>query len=69
MVESIKAELPDIHIHGFTPLEVWQGAETLGVPVRQFLTRLRDAGWRWDAPGTAARRSTIVSATIYARTR
>ncbi len=53
VVESIKAELPDIHIHGFTPLEVWQGAETLGVPVRQFLTRLRDAGLG-TLPGTAA---------------
>jgi 2-iminoacetate synthase ThiH len=30
VVEAIKAELPDMHIHGFTPLEVWQGAETLG---------------------------------------
>ena len=53
VVESIKAELPDMHIHGFTPLEVWQGAETLGVPVRQFLTRLRDAGLG-TLPGTAA---------------
>ncbi len=53
VVESIKAELPEIHIHGFTPLEVWQGAETLGVPVRQFLTRLRDAGLG-TLPGTAA---------------
>ena len=35
------------------PLEVWQGAETLGVPVRQFLTRLRDAGLG-TLPGTAA---------------
>ncbi len=53
VVEAIKAELPDMHIHGFTPLEVWQGAETLGVPVRAFLTRLRDAGLG-TLPGTAA---------------
>ena len=33
VVESIKEYLPGMHIHGFTPLEVWQGAETLGVPV------------------------------------
>jgi FO synthase len=42
-----------MHIHGFTPLEIWQGAETLGVPVRQFLERLHDAGLG-SLPGTAA---------------
>ena len=53
VIESIKEHVPDMHIHGFTPLEVWQGAETLGVPVRDFLTRLRDAGLG-TLPGTAA---------------
>ncbi len=53
VVEAIKAQLPDMHIHGFTPLEVWQGAETLGVTVKDFLTRLRDAGLG-TLPGTAA---------------
>jgi FO synthase len=53
LVESIKHHLPDMHIHGFTPLEVWQGAETLGVPVRDYLCRLRDAGLG-TLPGTAA---------------
>jgi FO synthase len=53
VVEAIKASLPGMHIHGFTPLEVWQGAATLGVPVRQFLTRLREAGLG-SLPGTAA---------------
>ena len=42
-----------MHVHGFTPLEVWQGAHTLGVSVREFLTRLRDAGLG-TLPGTAA---------------
>ena len=49
VLEAIKARLPEMHVHGFTPLEVWQGAHTLGVSVREFLTRLRDAG-----PGHAA---------------
>jgi FO synthase len=53
VVEAIKDSLPEMHIHGFTPLEVWQGAETLGIPVRTFLTRLRDAGLG-TLPGTAA---------------
>ncbi|MEA2023738.1 MAG: 5-amino-6-(D-ribitylamino)uracil--L-tyrosine 4-hydroxyphenyl transferase CofH [Actinomycetota bacterium] len=53
VLEAIKAEVPGIHVHGFTPLEVWQGAETLGIPVRDFLTMLRDAGLG-TLPGTAA---------------
>jgi FO synthase len=53
VVEGIKTALPDMHIHGFTPLEVWQGAETLAVGVREFLERLRDAGLG-TLPGTAA---------------
>ncbi len=53
VVKSIKAELPDMHIHGFTPLEVWQGAETLGISVHRFLTELKEAGLG-TLPGTAA---------------
>lgn len=53
VVEAIKSEIPEMHIHGFTPLEVWQGAETLGVSVRQFLSDLKDAGLG-TLPGTAA---------------
>ena len=48
-----KAVAPDIHIHAFTPLEVWQGAATLGIDVRAFLKKLRDAGLG-TLPGTAA---------------
>lgn len=53
VLEGIKERLPDMHVHGFTPLEVWQGAQTLGVSVRDFLKRLRDAGLG-TLPGTAA---------------
>jgi FO synthase len=53
VLEAIKEAVPGIHVHGFTPLEVWQGAETLGIPVRDFLTMLRDAGLG-TLPGTAA---------------
>ncbi|MDH5373677.1 MAG: 5-amino-6-(D-ribitylamino)uracil--L-tyrosine 4-hydroxyphenyl transferase CofH [Acidimicrobiia bacterium] len=53
VVERIKAKMPEIHIHGYTPLEVWQGAETLGVDLRDYLIRLRDAGLG-TLPGTAA---------------
>jgi FO synthase len=53
VVEAIKEHVPSMHIHGFTPLEVWQGAETSGMTVAEFLTRLRDAGLG-TLPGTAA---------------
>jgi 7,8-didemethyl-8-hydroxy-5-deazariboflavin synthase CofH subunit len=53
IVEGVKAALPEMHVHGFTALEVWQGAQTLGVSVRELLVRLRDAGLG-TLPGTAA---------------
>lgn len=53
VVEAIKERLPEMHIHGFTPLEVWQGAETLGVDLKDYLVRLRRAGLG-TLPGTAA---------------
>ena len=34
---AIKAAVPDMHIHAFSPLEVTQGAATLGIPIRSFL--------------------------------
>src|SRR5205823_11787652 len=51
--EAIKRELPDLHIHAFSALEVWQGAATLGLPLRTYLERLREAGLA-SLPGTAA---------------
>jgi FO synthase len=53
LVEAIKRELPDLHVHAFSALEVWQGAATLGLPLADYLTRLRDAGLA-SLPGTAA---------------
>lgn len=53
LVSAIKAQLPDLHIHGYTPLEVWQGAETAGVSVQDLLLALKDAGLG-TLPGTAA---------------
>jgi 7,8-didemethyl-8-hydroxy-5-deazariboflavin synthase CofH subunit len=53
VVTATKTAAPGIHVHGFTPLEVWQGAETLGISVEQFLVRLRNAGLG-TLPGTAA---------------
>ncbi|MBU6363385.1 MAG: 5-amino-6-(D-ribitylamino)uracil--L-tyrosine 4-hydroxyphenyl transferase CofH [Acidobacteria bacterium] len=53
VLESIKGALPAMHVHAFTPLEVWQGAHTLGVPVRDYLERLKASGLG-SLPGTAA---------------
>jgi len=51
--QSIKQVNPDMHIHAFSPLEVWQGAKTLGIPVSEFLGQLKEAGLG-TLPGTAA---------------
>ncbi len=53
VVEAVKQAVPDMHVHGFTPLEVWQGAETLGIGISEFLARLKEAGLG-TLPGTAA---------------
>ena len=50
---AVKAAEPDIHVHAFSPLEVWQGAETLGLTLREFLLKLKAAGLG-TLPGTAA---------------
>jgi FO synthase len=50
---AVKAAAPDIHVHAFSPLEVHQGAKTLGIPVREFLSTLKEAGLG-TLPGTAA---------------
>ena len=53
LVKQIKKEVPDLHIHGFTPLEIWQGAETKNLSGEDYLTLLKDAGLN-TLPGTAA---------------
>ena len=53
VVEAIKNAVPDVHVHAFSALEVWQGAATLGLQLDEYLSRLRDAGLG-SLPGTAA---------------
>jgi len=50
---SIKQVIPDMHIHAFSPLEVWQGAHTLGLSLDEYLGLLKEAGLG-TLPGTAA---------------
>jgi FO synthase len=50
---TVKDTVPQIHIHAFSPLEIHQGAQTLGISVIDFLRKLKAAGLN-TLPGTAA---------------
>ena len=65
---TVREAAPGIHVHAFSPLEVHQGAATIGVPVGEFLASLKDAGLG-SLPGTAARSWTTTSARRSAPTR
>ncbi|MBV8849273.1 MAG: 5-amino-6-(D-ribitylamino)uracil--L-tyrosine 4-hydroxyphenyl transferase CofH [Methylobacteriaceae bacterium] len=51
--KAAKAAVPRMHVHAFSPLEIQQGAQTLGVSTREFLSALKAAGLG-TVPGTAA---------------
>lgn len=53
VTKAVKHAAPEIHVHGFTALEVTEGAKRLEEPLAQYLQRLMDAGLR-TLPGTAA---------------
>ncbi|WBB77379.1 bifunctional FO biosynthesis protein CofGH [Micromonospora sp. WMMD882] len=53
LVRAIKARVPGMHVHAFSPMEVVTAAAKAGVSVRDWLTRLREAGLD-TIPGTAA---------------
>ena len=53
ILKAVKAAVPEMHVHAFSPLEVWQGAATLGIDLQNYLKRLREAGLG-TLPGTAA---------------
>ncbi|NWG45627.1 MAG: 5-amino-6-(D-ribitylamino)uracil--L-tyrosine 4-hydroxyphenyl transferase CofH [Alphaproteobacteria bacterium] len=50
---ALKAALPQVHIHAFSPLEIRHGADTLGLSLTDYLERLKGAGLS-TLPGTAA---------------
>ena len=51
--KAIKERVPEIHIHAFSPLEVTHGASSLGLPICEYLQKLKEAGLS-TMPGTAA---------------
>jgi FO synthase len=53
LLGAVKQEVPQVHVHAFSPLEVMHGAATLGISIDSFLERLREAGLG-SMPGTAA---------------
>lgn len=53
IVRAIKAALPDMHIHAFSPFEIWYGASKTKMSYRDFLADLKEAGLG-SMPGTAA---------------
>lgn len=53
VTRAVKDAVPDMHVHGFTALEVTEGAKRLGEDLKTYLLRLKDAGLA-SLPGTAA---------------
>ncbi len=53
ILRTVKEAVPDMHIHAFSPLEVWQGAATLDMELEPYLEMLKEAGLG-TLPGTAA---------------
>ncbi len=53
LARAVRAAVPEMHIHAFSPLEISQGAATLGMSLFDFLSALKEAGLD-TLPGTAA---------------
>ncbi len=53
LVRAVKARVPSMHVHAFSPMEIANGVTKAGLSVRDWLTGLREAGLD-SIPGTAA---------------
>ncbi|MSV34098.1 MAG: 7,8-didemethyl-8-hydroxy-5-deazariboflavin synthase subunit CofH [Bryobacterales bacterium] len=53
LIRAIKARLPNLHVHAFSPMEIVYGVEKTRLPLREYLQMLKDAGLD-SIPGTAA---------------
>ncbi|MGA3537969.1 bifunctional FO biosynthesis protein CofGH [Micromonosporaceae bacterium DT194] len=53
LVRAVKRRVPQMHVHAFSPMEIVTAAAKAGVPVREWLTEMREAGLD-TIPGTAA---------------
>ena len=53
LTRAIKTALPELHIHAFSPEEVLYGSVRSGLPIKEYLSELKDAGLG-TLPGTSA---------------
>jgi len=53
LVRAVKAKVPSMHVHAFSPMEIANGVTKSGVSIREWLISLREAGLD-TIPGTAA---------------
>jgi 7,8-didemethyl-8-hydroxy-5-deazariboflavin synthase CofH subunit len=53
LTRALKAALPDLHLHAFSPEEVLYGSIRSGLPIKEYLAELKDAGLG-TLPGTSA---------------
>src|ERR1700722_6352424 len=53
LLRAIKARLPELHVHAFSPMEITYGVEKTRLPLREYLLMLKDSGLG-SIPGTAA---------------
>jgi FO synthase len=53
LVRAVKARVPSMHVHAFSPMEIANGVTRSGTSIREWLTALREAGLG-SIPGTAA---------------
>ncbi len=53
IVEAIKSEFPEMHIHSFSPMEVYHAAHISGISIKEALLSLKKSGLD-SMPGTAA---------------
>jgi FO synthase len=53
LVRAIKQRVPGMHVHAYSPMEIVTAAAKAGVPVREWLAELKEAGLD-TIPGTAA---------------
>ena len=53
LIIAVKERVPQIHVHAFSPFEIWYGARRSGASYADFLSALKEAGLG-SLPGTAA---------------
>lgn len=53
LLKAIRSQVPKIHIHAYSPMEITYGVELTGLPMEEYLSMLREAGLN-SIPGTAA---------------